>query len=338
MTRPGPAVGYSAPQLATLRRVIAGLPSLDPETIAERDRAVHEGQCSQQLWPLWPVAQLDASLWATLQADRRIDRFSVYGLFPAAYPMVYGGGAPETAGQPEATIRPETAGQQETTIRYDGRTRGRVAIISDGADAVVIKPGQSSREAEIAALAGELGIGPRQLATVPGFISEEFCDGPFLTDLAPAAATPERMAAIGAALAAGLTRLHQAGICYNDATVADPEGRSHLIVQPDGAIRIIDFGVSLLLDKHPEGLSFEDAWNAARTDPFFRLFRQMSGDAGGEALGRFVAEYGRRLAGQSAAEIQARDWRIAGEGIAIIAARFGSQAADALRQGLNQAG
>ena len=219
-----------------------------------------------------------------------------------------------------------------------------MAIIGDAnasAGAIVIKPCQSGREAEIAAIAGELGIGPAQLPTIPGFISEEFVDGVFLTDLVVEPAMPERMYAVGQGLAAALSRLHSAGICYNDATISDPEGRSHIIIRPDGAIRLIDFGVALLLDDHPEGLTFEDAWNAARTDPMFRLFRSAIGGIGGgddDALARFVADYGRRLAGQTPAQIQARDWRIAEEGAASIAARFGPDAAAALRGGLSASG
>ena len=179
-------------------------------------------------------------------------------------------------------------------------------------------------------------VGPTQLPTIPGFISEEFVDGPFLTDLAPEQATTQRMHAVGQALAAALSSLHAAGVCYNDATISDPEGRSHSILRPDGEIRLIDFGVALLLGDHSDNLTFEDAWNAARTDPMFRLFRQMTGGGDDDALARFVADYGRRLATQTPAQIQARDWRIAEEGAAIIAARFGPDASDALRQGLSR--
>ena len=265
-------------------------------------------------------------LWNLLLDDRRIDRFSVYGLFPSAYPLVY---ADDGDGNSDGVA-----------IRYDGRTRGRVAIIGDAnapAGAIVIKPRQSSREAEIAAIAGQLGIGPAQLPTIPGFISEEFVDGVFLTDLAIAPATPEMMRSVGQALASALSRLHAAGVCYNDATISDPQGRSHIIIRPDDTIRLIDFGVALLLNDHPDGLTFEDAWNAARTDPMFRLFRQMGG-GDDDALARFVADYGRRLAGQPPAQIQSRDWRIAQEGTTSIAARFGPAAANALREGLSESG
>jgi len=305
--------------LLAIRQVIAGLPGLTPEGIRERDAAVFAGQCPEPLWPLWPLAKSDGALWSRLLEDERIPRFSVYGLFPAAYPLVYGPDAPYT------------------TIRYDGRTRGRVAIIASELTALVIKPGQSSREAEIAAIAGELNVGPVQLPTIPGFISEEFVHGPFLTDLGREEITPERLHAVGKALSDALIRLHAAGVCYNDATISDPEGRSHIIIRPDDEIRLIDFGVALLLDNHPDGLTFEDAWNAARTDPMFRLFRQMGG-GDDDAMARFVADYGRRLAGQTPAQIQSRDWRIAGEGASIIAARFGPAAADALREGLSESG
>ena len=161
---------------------------------------------------------------------------------------------------------------------------------------------------------------------------------PCAIELQPLSLTPLKMrkVQIGAALGNAIRSLHDAGICYNDATVADPNGRSHLIVQSDGSIRLIDFGVALLLDDHPQGLSFQDAYNAARTDPMFRLFRQMSDGADDAALGKFIADYGSQLSRQTVADIQARDWRIADEGATMIASRFGPAAADALREGMAQ--
>lgn len=313
---------YSLDQLSAIRRVIAGLTTVAPEDVSERDAAVADGRCPLRLWPLWPLAETDAGLWKRLADDERIPEFSVYGLFPEAYDLVYGDEVDDLA------------------VRFEGRTRGRVAIISgrrrsDGAVGIVIKPCQSPGGGEIATIAGEIDVGPRQLPTIAGFISEEFVVGTFLTDLASRDATPQRMRVIGEALAGALSNLHAAGICYNDATISDPDGRSHIIVPPGGGIRLIDFGVALLLRDHPTGLTFHDAYNAARTDPLFRLFRQMTPEGDADSLGRFVADYGQRLAGQTAAEIQSRDWRIADEGATIIARRFGPAAADALREGLS---
>ena len=289
--------------------------------IAERDAAVRNGRCPERLWPLWPLADQGDELWELLVGDPRVARFSVYGFFPAAYDLVYG----------DETV--------DVDVRYDGRTRGRVAIITGDVAGrsvrVVIKPCQSPAEAEIAKIAGGLNLGPRRLPSVQGFLTEEFVRGPFLTDLNPDEATTERMHSIGYELGTTLSGLHAAGVCYNDATVSDPDGRSHTILQPDGGIRLIDFGVALLLRDHPANLTFHDAYNAARTDPMFRLFRQMASGADSDALGRLVHDYGRRLARQSVEEIQSRDWRIAEEGTSIITDRYGSRAADALRAGIS---
>lgn len=291
------------------------------DNIAERNAAVRDGRCPERLWPLWPLAKRGDDLWELLTEDPRIARFSVYGLFPAAYPLVYGADA------------------VDVDIRYDGRTRGRVAIITGRlrgqAVDIVIKPCQSPGESEIAHIASDLGLGPRQLPSIEGFLTEEFVSGPFLTDLSREEASAERMHGIGYELGAALSRLHAAGICYNDATVSDPDGRSHTILVSGGGIRIIDFGVALLLRDHPANLTFHDAYNAARTDPMFRLFRQMSPDADSEALARFINDYGRRLAQQSVGKIQARDWRIAEEGLSVFENGYGSLAADALRAGIS---
>ena len=304
--------------MLAIREVIATLPALTADEIAQRDGAVTSGRCAPRLWPLWPIAQADRGLWRRLADDENIARFSVYGLFPETYGMVYGGGNP--------------------AVRYDGRSRGRVAIITgqrDGSPAgIVIKPRQSPAEAEIAAIAGELGVGPRQFPSLSGFISEEFVEGQFFTDLTAGEATPDRARSIGKALGAALRRLHLAGVCYNDATISDPDGRSHVILTSEGSIRLIDFGVALLLRDHPSALTFHDAYNAARTDPMFRLFRQLAGGGDAQSLGDFVAEYGRRLARRTAEEIQERDWRIAEEGLSAIAARFGPVVAEAMGDGL----
>ena len=298
--------------------MIATLTALTADEVAQRDAAVTGGHCAPHLWPLWPLAQANRTLWRLLAGDENIPRFSVYGLFPETYGVVYGGSSP--------------------VVRYEGRTRGRVAIITgqhDGsAVGIVVKPCQSPAEAEIAAIAGGLGVGPRQFPTISGFISEEFVMGRFLTDLTPAETTQDLMQGMGRELGIALRHLHAAGVCYNDAIISDRNERSHAILTSVGGIRLIDFGVALLLRDHPAGLTFHDAYNAARTDPMFRLFRQMIGGGAAQSLGDFITEYGRRLARLSAAEIQERDWIIAEEGLSAIVARFGPGAVEAMRDGI----
>ena len=152
-----------------------------------------------------------------------------------------------------------------------------------------------------------LGVGPAQMPTIDRFISEEFVHGVFLTHLRPEQVSGELMRGLGANPDVG---------AYPPALCRRLLQRRHHIRSGGsvahhrscrwGEIRLIDFGVALLLDNHPQGLTFEDAWNAARTDPMFRLFRQMTGGEDDAALGRFVADYGRRLAGQTVAQIQER--------------------------------
>ncbi|GIT42872.1 MAG: hypothetical protein Ct9H300mP11_08080 [Chloroflexota bacterium] len=74
-----------------------------------------------------------------------------------------------------------------------------------------------------------------------------------------------------------LRRLHQEGIYYNDVTFSDPMGRSHILVALNGRCRLIDFGISLNLDQHPN-LGREEVHNFVRTLPMYRVFLGMAED------------------------------------------------------------
>ena len=259
-------------------------------------------------------ADADAALHRKLTADPLVAAYSLYAFFPGIYPRLYHQG-------------------ERPTITYDGRTRGQVAILkfNDGAgnsDGIVVKPLQSRREAAIARIAGDSGIGPRQFPTLDGFLVEEWVAGPFFTDLPADAITEAGMYAIGRQLGKMLSNLHARQIYYNDATLSDPAGRSHLIVRGYGGpesgtepgpesgaepdCRLIDFGVSVLLDNFPH-LEPEAVYNLVRTTPEFRLLSRM-GLADAE-MGQFLAQYRQRLAAVSPEEILARDLRFTEEGL-----------------------
>ena len=189
----------------------------------------------------------NSGLLEKLAKDPLLPTYSIYGFFPTIHEIVYHSDRP-----------PE--------IAFDGRARGRVAIIKAEDTAMVVKPFQSSREGEIASIAGELGVGPAQYPSLPGFITEEFVAGRFFTGLPADEITPESMYLRGRDLGNMLAALHSRRIYYNDATLSDPSGRSHLIVGAGGDCRLIDFGVSLLLDGH-SGPSREDVYNFVRTPP-----------------------------------------------------------------------
>ena len=274
--------------------------------------AVAAGQCSPSLAPFWKLATDAPGLWGKLSQDKRCETYSVYGFFPGVYELVYGSDDPPA-------------------ISFSGRTRGRVALIQGAGQGLVVKPFQSQREGEIAGTAGYLGIGPRQHPSIPGFLTEELCIGDFFTELPPQRLDDTALFQLGRTLGHMLARLHSRKIYYNDATISDPEGRSHLLVSSDGECRLIDFGVSVLLDRHPR-LTGEEVYNWARTLPMFRLLSGMSLDRQG--WHDFLAQYGKSVAATPVEEIMARDWRFAEEGLGMAAQGLGEGIAAPFRRGL----
>jgi hypothetical protein len=73
----------------------------------------------------------------------------------------------------------------------------------------VIKPLQSSREDQIAKIAGEAGVGPVQLESLPGYLTEEFVPGTFFTELPANRLTEDFLAGVGFALRDLIRRLHR---------------------------------------------------------------------------------------------------------------------------------
>ena len=284
------------------------------EELQQAEAAVVEGRCPPALAPLWPLAVTNPTLFERMAAGPLALTYSIYGFFPIACDWVYGQGSPPT-------------------VAWEGRTRGPVALLDHGDARLVIKPKQSRREDEIAAIAAELGVGPRQHPTLPGFLTEDMAPGRFFTDLPAEQATPDFLYGVGQRLGTMLSALHGRGICYNDATLSDPEGRSHLLVTAGGDALLIDFGVSALLDRHP-AVDPEDAYNLLRTDPMFRVFRSMSPTpADVRAL---VEQYRRRLAAMSMEELMSRDLRFTEQGIRLAAQRMGEEVAPPLQQGFRE--
>ena len=320
---------YSDDEVSHLQSVIASLSTLSEEDMREAGGAVEDGRCPLHLAPFWSLIApesrdgLDPQLFRKLSADPFAAEYSYFAFFPLIYPRLYHHGE-----------RPQ--------IRFDGRTRGRVALFRfDDGDGLVVKPLQSRREAEVAALAGQAEIGPRQLPSLEGFLVEELVDGRFFTDFAPEEMTDDLIYQVGFRLGAMLASLHAAGIYYNDATLSDPDGRSHLLVQsfPSSETeaapecRLIDFGVSVLLDKFPD-LEMEEVFNLVRTTPEFRLLSRMG--LRGREMGNFLAQYRRRLAATPKEEILARDLRFTEEGLQQAARKMGSGIIAPFRQGFSE--
>ncbi len=295
---------YTQSEIGQIRAVIGSILSRSQSGSDEEHRqaeaAVVDGRCPPPLAPLWPLAAGNPGLFERLSLDPLPLTYSIYGFFPTAHEWVYGQDAPPS-------------------VTWEGRTRGLVALLNNGDAGLALKPMQSRREDEIAAIAADLEVGPRQHPTLPGFLTEDMAPGRFFTDLPTEQATPEFLHRIGRRLGMMLSALHRRGVCYNDATLSDPEGRSHLLVTGYGEAKLIDFGVSVLLDRHPD-LAPEDVYNLLRTDPMFRVFRQMSPTP--DDIRSLVGQYGRRLAAMSKDELLSRDLRFTEQGIRFAAERM----------------
>jgi len=316
--------------LDRIRDVIARLRYVTAEESREIGQAVEAGACPPHLAPFWLSRNSDEppgigpALFAKLASDPLLPRYSIYGFFPELFERIYRQGQ-----------RPEVA--------FDGRTRGRVSLFRfQMGDGLVVKPLQSHREGIIARLAGEVDVGPRQEEGLEGFLVEELVSGSSFTELPIDSLEDSDLFGIGNRLGTMLATLHSLHIYYNDATLSDPEGRSHLLFpqfkpgncNSANSCRLIDFGVSVLLDNFPY-LEPEEVHNLVRTTPEFRLLTRMG--IAGDEMNRFLFQYRRSLQSVSEEEVLSRDLRFAEQGLQQAARIMGARITAPLWEGF-QAG
>ena len=306
-----PNADYSQVELEAIHRAIAPPPPPAPSEVL----ATMEVPVPEWMRPFWKLVDLEPKLFIRLATDPWVEALSHYAFFPPVLEW-------------RAQARPVPG------LRMTGRTRGPVVILRSGDEHLAIKPFQNSREDAIARIAASAGAGPEQLVSLPGYLVEQFVEGVFFTDLPQERRDPDTIRSVGLQLGGMLRRLHEAGVYYNDATLADPQGRSHIIVADDGRCTLIDFGVSLLLDHHPE-YTREEVHNFARTLPMYRIFTGMADDR--TEINDFLRGYGRQMAQASRQDIMARDLKFAQQGLSIAAQRLGQQIIAPLREGFLEA-
>ena len=291
---------YTDDEVALLQDHISGLQHWDETTWSQNSDSINNRGYNNHLIPFYPIRERDSTLFSKLQQDPQVEIYSIYSFFPKTYKLVYSSEPP--------------------SINFKGRSRGQVAILHHKSGSLVIKPYQSKQEPYITDTAGNLGLGPQQSKSIGGFLTESFLSDPFLTDLPKSLITPDLASNIGANLGRLLLDLHREKIVYNDTTVSDPTGRSHLLISKDASCQLIDFGVSVWLDSI-ESLSLEEVYNLARTTPMFRLF---SGFGHGAAeVVRFLYAYKKELSRTTAESIMERDVKFVEQGIKVLGGRIG---------------
>ena len=306
---------YTPDEVAVIRRAIAPPPPKPPEEVIEAMRPAAGMPVPEHMPPFWKLSDLEMPLFLRLTADPVVKALSRYAFFPEVFNRL-------------------KSGQEVPALEFSGRARGMVATVRFQDRSFVIKPLQTSREDQMARTAGEISVGPEQLESLPGYLTEEFVPGRFFTELTEDRLTGDFLSTVGSNLGAMMRRLHQADIYYNDVTFSDHRGRSHLLVDDGGSCRLIDFGISLLLDRHPD-LEREEVHNFVRTLPMYRVFRGMAEDE--THVDQFLEEYAQKLAGASKLEITSRDLVFAREGLNMAAMRMGERIIEPVKEAFTQA-
>ena len=168
---------YSESELAKIRRAIAPPPPPPPAEFV----GVMGTLPPEWMQPFWKLSDLEPDLFSRVSEDRWVVSLAQYAFFP-----------------PVMEWRAE--GRDIPGLRITGRTRGPAAILRSGSEAIVIKPFQNTREDEIARVAAEAKVGPAQFPSLPGYLTEQFAEGVFFTDLPPERRDDGTMRAVGLAL------------------------------------------------------------------------------------------------------------------------------------------
>jgi len=257
-------------------------------------------------------------LMAKIESDPVVAEFGIAVFFPVIGDRIINGETPKVE-----------------SINANTRGRGFKATFKDGA--YITKPLENSEEVKIAKAMAEIGVGPEQFESLPGYITEQFAEGVAVSKLAPERCTPEFMQELGAKIAEAIKKVHDKGILINDQLLADDFSKSHTIVGADGKICFIDFGASIDLNDYPN-ISDEAVRLIMRSDGIASMSLGM---ATPENIGGIISDYrNRRLSlCKTKKEVIARyDGQLLNEGLSFLSDRIGHDAVVAMISGIKAAG
>jgi len=302
---------YTEAEISEIQTIIGegGPPISDAEAFAIGE-AFAGKLAIEHLIPFAPLAARNPALFAKLAADERTKSGPAFCFFPESLPLFYSSTDP-------------------VDVRIDLGTRGLVAIVQTPSKGIVIKPHQSEGEESIAQRAADLGVGPRQLPSLPGHLTEQFIAGPKFSQLDRAEETLANVYEFGRAFGQMLRVLHNNDLFYNGQALCDDRGKSHLILPKSGTPVLIDFGRTLDLGEYG-ALSDAQVYRFMDTLPKPFLLQMMHGqhdpkklvDDGRDILARITRE-----------DLLAEDVRAVNVGLGFAKGRIGSKRCDAFRDG-----
>ena len=155
---------YTGEELREVRDTLAGKRRLSNQEIELLRNEFRDKQIPNYMYPFVGIFATNPDLYRKISEEERVQKYSFFGFFPETFDLVYG-----------SEVSPE--------ISFDGGNRGLVVIIKHPTKKVVVKPTQNSREQEVAQIADELEIGPKQYTSIDGFLTEQFVEGELFSRL-----------------------------------------------------------------------------------------------------------------------------------------------------------
>jgi len=305
---------YTEEELKAVRDTLTGKRRLSNREIETLRTEFKDKQLLPYIFPFIELFATNPELYRKISADERVEKYSLFSFFPETFELVYG-----------SEVSPE--------ISFDGGNRGLIGIIKHPTKSVVVKPTQNSREQEVAQIADELGIGPKQYVSLDGFLTEQFVEGKPFSRLDGDRTSADRIYSLGRRIGEILLKLHSRDIYYNDTILTDDFGRSHVIVPETAPAVLLDYGVALRLDRHPN-LTDEEVFNFARTLPMVTMLlgtRPLK-----EEVQSLVQQYRPKLQTATREQILARDIGFINEGLTFAVYRLGNHIVQPFLRGFNE--
>lgn len=294
--------------------------ALSNEQIASIQTEFVNKEIPHYIDPFIRLFATNPDLYRKVSEDERVKQYSIYGFFPQTVDLVYGS-------------------ETSPKLYVEAGSRGDVVTFEHPTKKVVIKPLQNSREHEVAKIADEWGVGPKQYTTLDGFLTEQFIEGDLFSKLEGEKLSDDNMYLIGRRVGDILKRLHFKEIFYNDTILSDDFGRSHLIVpkMPFDAL-LFDYGMALRLERHPN-LTDEEVLNYARVGTLELTALQQGLQQGRlhkETFDSIVNQYKSEITQMTKEQIMGRDLDFINEGLQSAKIRLGHRIIEPFLKGFKE--